>query len=208
MNRFHAVSACLLLAGCAAPAPESVAPVTATRPAPVAPKHFAPEGPFTLRNPGFELEAVAGARCASQWSCTMHADPNSFRFFVDASQAAGGKQSFCVEPVKKEPWALVAQGIRDRSLNGARVRFTLSVRLDNVGGDGAGPWVQAAIPNGRKPSARKLAKGSQGWQDQSVEFDVPDDAITVEVGATLRGTGRACFDNARLEVLRPGKNPV
>jgi hypothetical protein len=200
----------LLLAACASP-PQTVAPVTAApvrAPAQPPPKAFAPAGPFALRNPSFEIEAGAGDRCARQWHCTMHADPNSFRFFLDEAQAADGKRSFCVEPVKKEPWALVTQGIVDRSLNGARVRFTLSVRVDNVAGEGAGTWAQVARPPGRKPTFRELAKGSRGWQDQSVEFDVPEDAITVEVGATLRGTGRACFDNARLEVLRPGKNPV
>ena len=203
------LAACLLVAACAAPPPATVAPVTAVRaPSTVAPRNFAPAGSFPLRNPGFELEAVAGGRCAKSWHCTMHADPNSFRFFLDESQGAGGKQSFCVEPVKKEPWALVTQGILDKSLNGARVRFTLAVRVDNVAGEGAGTWAQVAPRAGRKPTFREFAKGTRGWQDQSVEFEVPEDAVTVEVGAMLRGTGRACFDNARLEVLRPGKNPV
>ena len=201
--------ACMLVAACAAPPPAPVAPVTAARAAaPAGPKHFAPQGPFALRNPNFELEKVTDGRCAKLWNCTMHADPNSFRFFIDDSQAAEGRQSFCIEPVKKEPWALVTQGIRDRSLNGARVRFTLAVRVDNVAGEGAGTWAQVAPASGRKPTFRELAKGTRGWQDQSVEFEVPEDAVTVEVGAMLRGTGRACFDNARLEVLRPGKNPV
>jgi len=201
--------ACLLLAACQAPPPATVAPVTAVRaPGPAGPKNFAPQGAFALRNPGFELEAVAGGRCARSWHCTMHADPNSFRFFLDESQVAGGKQAFCVEPVTKEPWALLTQGILDKSLNGARVRFTLAVRVDNVAGEGAGTWAQVALRNGRKPTFKEFAKGTRGWQDQSVEFEVADDAVTVEVGAMLRGTGRACFDNARLEVLRPGKNPV
>jgi hypothetical protein len=30
----------------------------------------------------------------------------------------------------------------------------------------------------------------------------------VEFGGVLRGQGAACFDDARLEVLRPIKNPV
>jgi len=139
----------------------------------------------------------------------MHADPKSFRFFADASQSTDGKRSFCVEPVTKEPWAIVGQGILDKSLNGARVRFTLSVKLDKVGGQGAGPWAQVQRAGvAARPTFQKLAKDSHGWEDQSVEFDVPADATSVEVGATLRGTGRACFDNARLEVLRSGKNPV
>jgi hypothetical protein len=197
----------LVVAGCAAaPAPVTpVVPVRAAQP----PINYAPAGPVALRNPSFEMEPGAGARCAARWSCTMHADPKSFRFFADASQSTDGKRSFCVEPVTKEPWAIVGQGILDKSLNGARVRFTLSVKLDKVGGQGAGPWAQVQRAGvAARPTFQKLAKDSHGWEDQSVEFDVPADATSVEVGATLRGTGRACFDNARLEVLRSGKNPV
>ena len=46
------------------------------------------------------------------------------------------------------------------------------------------------------------------WETHAVEIDVPSDAVTLEVGAMLRGSGRACFDDARLEVLQAGKNPV
>ena len=199
----------LASAGCAV-APAPVAPVAATPSRGVQPPaRHAPEGPVALRNPSFEIEAGVGANCAASWHCTMHADPKSFRFFADASQAPDGKRSFCVEPVTREPWALVTQGILDKSLNGARVRFTLAVRLENVAGQGAGPWAQVQRAGGAaKPTFQKLDKDTHGWEDQSVEFDVPADATSVEVGATLRGSGRACFDNARLEVLRPGKNPV
>lgn len=209
MKRAFPLLASLVLAACATE-PEIVKPVTAAAAPqrPAAPHKVAPAGPVALRNPGFEMDMAAGARCASGWSCTMHADPKSFRFFADESSAADGKRSFCVEPVTREPWAIVGQGILDRSLNGARVRFTLAVRVENVAGEGAGAWIQASRGSGRKPTERQFAKGTRGWQDQSVELEVPDDAITVEVGAMLRGTGRACFDNARLEVLRPGRNPV
>lgn len=199
----------LALAGCAA-APAPVEPVAATPSRGVQPPaRHAPEGPVALRNPGFEVDAGAAANCAASWHCTMHADPKSFRFFADASQARDGKRSFCVEPVTKEPWALVTQGILDKSLNGARVRFTIAVRLENVAGQGAGPWAQVQRASGAaKPTFQRLGKDTRDWEDQSVEFDVPADATSVEVGATLRGTGRACFDNARLEVLPTGKNPV
>jgi len=208
-RRRVAVVAALALAGCAA-TPAPVAPVSApSSRGTQAPARYAPAGLFPLRNPSFEVAEGAGANCAVGWFCTMHADPKSFRFFADEARAADGKRSFCVEPLTREPWALVTQGILDRSLNGARVRYTLAVRLENVGGPGAGPWAQVQRAGvAARPTFQKLAKDTQGWEEQSVEFDVPADATVVEVGATLRGTGRACFDNARLEVLRPGKNPV
>jgi len=199
-----------LLAGCAgAPSPAPVAAVSAPPSRTVAlPSQLAPEGPFALKNPSLEMDPREGAACATSWFCTMHKDPKSFRFFADDAQAPDGKRGLCIEPSGKEPWALVTQGILDRSLNGARVRFTLAVRLDNVAGQGAGSWVRVQRGGGANPVSQNLAKDTPGWQDQSVEVEVPDDAVNVEVGATLRGTGRACFDNARLEVLRAGKKPV
>lgn len=189
----------LIVAGCAVPgdAPPAKA-ATPAQPAAAAP------GPVTLRNPGFELDARAGARCATGWSCTMHADPKSFRFFADES---GGRRSFCVEPVTKEPWALLTQGVPHVPLRGARLRFSIAMKLTEGTGS-AGPWAQVRPgAGGRLRTQQKLVKAAD-WESHSVEIDVPADAVTVEVGAMFRGTGRACFDDARLEVLQPGKNPV
>ncbi len=197
-----AIAVALIVSGCAAPAEAPVA-----RPAPPVAQAAPPAPPKfpALRNPGFELEAVRGARCAAGWNCTTHNDPDSFRFFVDVSE---GRRSFCVEAVKREPWALVTQGSFERSLHGARLRFSVDLRLTGVVGAGAGPWAQVRRTDAPLQTHQKLVKGSTSWESQSVEFEVPENAQTVEVGVFLRGTGRACFDDARLEVLRPGKNPV
>jgi hypothetical protein len=190
----------MVAAGCAADGP------VASKPAPGA---LAAGALFTLRNASFETEGAAGARCAPGWSCTMHADPNSFRFFTDSASAKDGSRSFCLEPLTKEPWALLAQGSYDTKLRGTRVRFSMAVKLANVAGRGAGPWAQVRVP-GIPPmqTHQKLVQATQGWETHSVEFDIPANATTVEVGAMLRGTGRACFDDARLEILAAAKNPV
>lgn len=196
------LAACLA-AGCVAPGD---APVAAK---PAAPAGLVAGTLFTLRNPSFEAETPAGARCAVGWNCTMHADPKSFRFFVDTEGAKEGARSFCIEPVTKEPWALLTQGTYDQKLRGTRVRFSLAVRLANVSGRGAGPWAQVrAAGRPRADTHEKMVASTAGWETLWVEFEVPTDATTVEVGAQLRGQGRACFDDARLEILRGPKNPV
>jgi hypothetical protein len=201
MRTHRAVGCALVLAAAGCAAPGDAPPPKAAAPAPRA---VAAPGPVTLRNPGFELDARPGANCATGWSCTMHADPKSFRFFADET---GGRRSFCVEPVKKEPWALVAQGVPIAALRGARLRFSIAMRLTDAAGS-AGPWAQVRGPARRPKTDQKLVKQASGWETHAVEFDVPAESITVEVGAMFRGTGRACFDDARLEVLQPGKNPV
>jgi hypothetical protein len=200
------VLAVLVAAGCAATEPpKEVKPVRAGPPA----VPSLPPGPVALRNPDFAQDVATGARCATGWDCTVHANPKAFRFFVDE---VAGRRSFCVEPaqgVKPEPWALATQGLYSPGLKGTRVRFSIALSLTGVSGDGAGPWIQVqrpAVP--RMVTETRLVKQSGSWQVHSVELDVPADANTIEVGLMIKGQGRACFDDARLEVLQGPKNPV
>jgi hypothetical protein len=195
-----------LLGACVAPPPPPPKPVLPFR-ADAAPRILAPPGLRELRNPGFESDTPANARCPVGWHCSAHSTPKSFRFFVDEG-GSEGKRSMCIEPVGKEPWALVTQASYDTGLRGSRMRFSIAVRLTDVSGPGAGPWVQVLVPGRGKPTYQDLDQGSGGWQRRSVEFDVPGDASLVEFGVTMNGKGRACFDDARLEVLQPAKNPV
>jgi len=73
------------------------------------------------------------------------------------------------------------------------------VRVEGAAGEGAGAWILA---QGNPPAnARKLARGTRAWERLAVELQVPRDATVVEVGATLEGPGKACFDDVRLEIL-------
>ena len=198
--------AAVIAAGCAAPeAPKEVKPVSARGPAVPA----LPVGPVALRNPGFEQDVAAGSRCAPGWSCTVHANPKSFRFFADDT---AGRRSYCVEPVqgvKPEPWALITQGLYNPGLNGARVRLSVALNLSGVTGEGAGPWMQAQRPVvPRLVTETRLVTQTGAWQLHSIEMVVPEDASSLEIGVMLSGKGRACFDDARLEVLQGPKNPV
>ncbi|HUP96374.1 MAG TPA: hypothetical protein VM073_00450 [Usitatibacter sp.] len=199
MRAAIAAFAALLSAACAAP---EQAPVQGKASVPGA------GAVITLRNPSFEADSRADSPCATGWSCTMHADPKSFRFFSEET-GKEGRRSFCMEPLTKEPWGLLTQGTREAPLRGARLRFSIAVRATAVSGRGAGPWVQVRVSG--MPALQthsKLVQKAESWEVHAVEFEVPSNAITVEVGAMLHGRGRACFDDARLEVLRPAKNPL
>jgi hypothetical protein len=177
--------AALALAGCSGVAMET-APAFPTLP---------------LANAGFE-EASTLASCAPGWNCSMHADPKSFRFALDHGQAAGGRASLCIEPVTREPWGKATQSVTDPRLRGKHVRFSLAVRTEGVAGNGAGPLVVAYGGSGQILVARQqFVKGTAGWRRVALELDVPATAYVVEVGAALEGTGRACIDDARLEIL-------
>lgn len=155
-----------------------------------------------LANPGFE-EAAREERCAPGWNCSMHADPNSFRFFLDASGAAGGGHSLCIEPVTHEPWGKATQPVLDPAIRARRVRFSAAVRTVDVAGRGAA--LQAVVHGnaGQILGVREeWVAGTRPWQRLALEIDVPAATHDVEVGVALEGTGRACLDDVLLEIVR------
>lgn len=182
------VIAALLAGACATPSPPAVMRAIA------------------LKNPGFEDPATT-RKCPVGWDCTMHADPNSFRFFHDEAAPAAGKASLCIEPAGKEPWGIASQGVFDiKALYGARVRFSAAIRVEGVIGDGAGPYVMAR--GAGLAHDKRLVNGTHGWQRISVEIEVPEAAPFIELGVALEGRGRVCLDDVLLEVVQVPKSPV
>ena len=154
---------------------------------------------IALRNPGFEAPARRGERCPEAWGCTMHADPDSFRFVLDGSAPAQGVGSLCIERVTREPWAVISQSVPAEPLRGRRLRFSIAVRGERLEGPGGGPWVLVNGPAGLLLHEERLALAGAAWERRAIEFQVPAQAQALEVGATLQGGGRICIDDARLE---------
>lgn len=179
----------VLLAGCAVPAP---AP--------------APSGlrQVPLKNAGFEDPPAQGERCAPSWSCPMHADPNSFRYVLEGSRPAAGARSLCVERVTREPWALLIQGFEAMPYRGKTLRLSAAVRVENLTGDGAGLFAKVTGPVRVAHAGYNLIKTGPEWQRLTLDFPVAADAMVVDVGGTLEGGGKACFDDVRLEVAFEG----
>jgi len=169
-----------VLAACAAPPP--------------------PAQPVALRNGDLELPVPAGSRCPPHWGCAAHAGSESHRFVLETAAPGEGRQSLCIERVRPEPWALATLSLDAQALRGKRVRFSLQVRLEQVA-QGAGPWILVHGPQGNLLHEQKVAAGTRGWERMALEFDVAREAQSLQLGATLEGAGRACIDDARLEIL-------
>lgn len=196
MIRTLPVAAALALAACASAPPAPTVPA-APRTSVVA-----------LANAGFEADMAAGARCPPQWGCSAHADPGSYAFVMDPALRTEGRQSLRVEQVRSEPWALATQYRVAGELRGARVRFSVSLRLEGVTGNGAGPVFLAQTGSGvTLASKQDLAKGTADWRRATLEFVVPRGADGFEVGLLLEGPGKAWIDDARLEVLELPQSP-
>jgi hypothetical protein len=186
--------ATLLAAACAAP------------PAPPSPQAAATR--VALKNADFEAPFPSDMRCPSGWNCIAHANGSSYRFFADDRAPAAGQRSVCIERVVDEPWSVLSQGLFDASLQGRRLRFSLTMRTRGVS-VGAGPHIHVQGGSGELLfHDQRLEQGSRDWSRKVLEFTVPSGAAVVEVGATLQGLGIACFDEMRLEILDASKSPV
>lgn len=183
----------LALAACAAPPP---AQQPASAPSPRA---------IPLVNAGFEAAPAAGSRCAPGWACGMHSDSNSFRYVWEAANPAEGARSMCIERVKNEPWALLVQHLEGMPLRGKTLRLSAAVRVEGIQGDGGGLFAIVQGPMRLAHHGNKLIKSGAGWQRLTLDIPVAPDAVYVEVGGTLEGGGKACFDEVRLEVVSEGK---
>lgn len=153
-----------------------------------------------LPNADLEMPVPAGSRCPPRWGCVAHGGVESYRFVPETAAPAQGRQSLCVERISAEPWAVAMLSVDAQALRGKRLRFSLAVRLDAVP-QGAGPWIVVQGPQGNLLHEQKLAAGTRGWERMSVDFDVAREAQSLQVGGTLEGPGRACIDDARLEIL-------
>lgn len=183
--RFAAVVLAGAVAACAAAVPAR------------APRHAQS---WPLRNAGFESPPRPGERCPVDWSCTMHNDPDSYRFATQANAPPEGARSLCIERVKSEPWAVASQSISAAPLRGKRIRFSIALRGEGFTDAGAGPWLLVTETSGRPLLHREaVSRIGPQWQRRAIELVVPAQAEWIEVGATLQGGGRVCIDDARLD---------
>ena len=187
-------------AGCMAAAPAQKPRGELARSGPLEVPRLVP-----LKNAGFENAPRSGERCPEHWGCTMHADPDSFRFSLDRAAPAEGKQGLCIERVTNEPWSLATQALDAAALRGAKLRFSMAVRVDRAEGPGGGPFLIVHGPTGNLGHEERLLARTEGWQRVALDFTVAASAQMIEVGATLQGDGRVCVDDARLEFIPPAK---
>lgn len=176
----------------------------ATGPGP-APPHRSQGLAVRLENADFEAEPSPDRECPPKWGCVMHADPGSFRFGLDKSGAANGRQSLRVVRVRDEPWALATQTVwTTPPIRGASMRFSIAVRSLSSAGPGAGAIFTAQNGSGVEIGhVRRYAEPSGEWQRLYLDFLVPERAVLIEVGGVIEGSGPAWFDDAHLEILPP-----
>lgn len=198
MRRVRAVLLASIVAGGCASGTDSKAPapLAVASPAPAPAATAAPVGGARLpvRNADFEAEPLPRRNCPPAWWCTMHADPNSYRFRVE-SDTSGRGRFLEVTRVTPEPWALVNQGVPATGLAGKRIRLSVLVNAEKLEG-AAGPMIIFQGAGGRVIGHEmSLIPRGRGWQRTSVDADVPAGAELVEIVLKVEGGGAAGFDD-------------
>lgn len=96
------------------------------------------------------------------------------------------------------------QIIRGDLFRGRRVRLSGYLKVNDVSGAGFGLQIQADDAQRTRAfdnMADRRQVGTKDWTYAQVVLDVPNDALGLQVGAVLSGSGTAWVDDIRLEVV-------
>lgn len=84
---------------------------------------------------------------------------------------------------------------------GKRVRLSGWIKTEGLDDGFAGLWMRVDGPEKRFDNMEERAPhGTSDWTEARVEFDVPQSAQQVVFGLVMPGTGRAWFDELRVEI--------
>ena len=133
---------------------------------------------------------------------------------VDESEAAVGDNSLMLhieEPYARDPANNWSQNVLE-DVAGEELRISAQIRTRDAGE--AVIWVQAIrnqpwrILRTASTSERREFSGTRDWTEVSHTFRVPEETSYVVVRCVLRGSGRAWFDDLRLERLNGETAPA
>ena len=108
----------------------------------------------------------------------------------------------------EDGFATLIQSVVAESYIGKRVRFSGHLRAENVGGS-ATIFLRADDSRGRFVAFNNLEtlktngalKGSMAWCRRDVVLDIPAEALSLNFGFYLAGTGEAHFSNFDLQIV-------
>ena len=129
-----------------------------------------------------------------------------YELYTDLEIVHGGKASACLMAfeVEVDRWGMLRQAVSAGGFAGNRVRFSGFVRT-NLVEDWCALWMRADSQERRSIAfdnmfERKI-EGSTDWKAYSIVLDIPQDAILLQFGGMLVGTGQMWMDDCVLEVV-------
>ena len=137
---------------------------------------------------------------------------DQFAIAIDRSVLHSGRPSLLVASSiggRRDSDGL-AQAIRADDYRGKRVRWSASIRCQDVAGT-ASLWMRVnaadrilAFDN----MSTKHISGTRDWQEHAVVLDIPPDTSVINFGLILLGKGLAWFSDLKFEAVRPEVAPT
>jgi hypothetical protein len=101
------------------------------------------------------------------------------------------------------------QSVDAEPYRNGRIRMTGEVRTEHAA-DGGTVWMRIDSEKSRnlrfdnletRPDGEGVVKGTSGWIQREIVFDVPDEAASIHFGFFLKGTGRCWARSFALDIV-------
>lgn len=161
---------------------------------------------------GLDEESVQGKfvpRMPAGWMLIGPVDgQEAFDFLggYDTEIKRSGSRSFCVfaVSVSGDDQARLTQRFSAEAFRGQRVRFSGYLKANRVS-EWAGLWMRVDTDTKQAYAFDDMedrsVSGTAGWTLGEVVLDIPDDAVSIYLGAHIFGRGQLWVDECRFEVV-------
>jgi hypothetical protein len=130
-----------------------------------------------------------------------------YRFSLDSDVKHGGKASARISPIMdgSSRYGTLMQVFDATSYRRKRVRLAAFVRGQGLTGRADG-WARAQVAASPTDTVGPTGgvcplNGTFDWKGCEIVFDVPADAVDIEVGFGLAGSGTLWVDDVKLEIV-------
>jgi hypothetical protein len=175
-----------------------------------------PDGPKALLDGSFEDDGEIPHEPGVGWFMSGRAR-DEFEATFDRSERAAGAASARLRPRVESPsgYGTLMQAFLAHTSRGKRLRMTALVKGQGITGRGD-LWLRVQAPYspidgpGLGGGGCKLSR-SFAWRTCEIVFDVPANAISIQLGVGLAGSGTIWLDDVRLEEVArsvPLSHPV
>ena len=169
-------------------------------------------GCMKFADKGLKAEAIKGeltAEVPAAWFFYGPVDGQpayDFSCGIDSGVRHGGAHSvsFFATDVNRDDQARLTQRFLSDRYNGKRVRFSGYMKTNQVG-EWAGLWIRVDTASKQAYAFDDMEDrpltGTVDWTSCEVVVDVPENAVTVYLGAYLYGCGQVWLDDCTFEVV-------
>ena len=162
-----------------------------------------------LLNPyNLNFEIGEDGKLPPGWIVPTYASKNGYSASLTSLNPKNGKYCFEIkkeEGYKEEIYGSVMQSLDAKPYCGKTVKFRAAVRAEISGPKGSAHlWIRARVPNDQVGFFEMMENNPvviNEWQYYEITGKIDEDAVDLNFGLLLFGTGKAWIDDASFEIL-------